>query len=366
MAGPRDIALVLVTGAGASTAFGSNRKPLPLMAQWSDLIVKKLFDSAIDTLDLSGLKPGMSGPDFEAALGRFLTRAEAFEQIRDIIPLASKAPNVNGPQIQSWYEGVVKTFERITEVIHSSLMAEFHYNRLAVSDAKDAYGRLLQMAGLPQGQRLVYATTNYDALGELALTELGAHVDSGEPARLYGSSAIGLNVAGLLEGMGRSTPVLHLHGKAGWYRQKNGLVEVRDVVEHHPSNGIPVVMLPDPAKTYAGDDVLALLWAQFEEAVNNAGKVLVLGHSLHDDQLVRVLRAMPDRKKLAITFWGASESEMEAQLTWLRDTFTRDPSYFPVRFGPQLGPEWENLERWLSTGERPADGPAPHDQRLKT
>ncbi len=333
------------------------------MPQWSDLIVKKLFDTAVDAHDLSGLKPGMSGQDFEVALGLFLRRAEAFEQIRDIIPLTSRVPGVSTAQMQTWYDNVASGFERITEVIHSSLMEEFHYNRLAVSDAKEAYGRLLRMAGLPRGQGLVYATTNYDALGELALLELGAHPENGEPARLHGSSAMGLDVAGLLDGMGRSTPVLHLHGKAGWYRNKNGLVEVRDTQQHHPSNGTPVVMLPDPAKTYAGNDVLALLWQQFEEAVNSARKVLVLGHSLHDDQLVRVLKGMPNRAKLAITFWGGSEAEQEAQLTWLRDTFTRDPSYFAVRFGPQLGPEWENLERWLTSGERPPDGPAPHEQR---
>jgi hypothetical protein len=324
------------------------------MAQWSDLIVKKLFDSGVDAHDLSGLKPGMTGQDFEAALGLFLRRSEAFEQIRDLIPLTSRVPGVSGPQTQSWYDNVASTFERVTEVIHSSLMEEFHYNRLAVSDAKEAYGRLLQMAGLPRGQRLVYATTNYDALGELALLELGARVDTGEPSRLYGGNAMELDVAGLLEGMGRSTPVLHLHGKAGWYRNKNGLVEVRDVQQHHPSNGTPVVMLPDPAKTYSGNDVLALLWAQFEEAVNNAQKVLVLGHSLHDDQLMRVLKGMPDRKKLAITFWAATESEAAVQLAWLQDQLTRDPSYFAVRFAAKLDPlEWQHLEAWLSSGQRP-------------
>jgi hypothetical protein len=336
------------------------------MPQWSDLIVKKIFDSGVDASDLSGLKPGMTGPDFEAALGLFLRRSDAFEQIRDLVPLASKVPGVNGPQIQTWFNNVSSAFERITEVIHTSLTEEFHYSRLAVSAAKEAYGRLLEMARLPPvAKGLVYATTNYDALGELALQELGAHVDSGEPARLYGSSAMGLDVAGLLEGMGRSTPVLHLHGKAGWYRQKNGLVEVRDVQQHHPSQGTPVVMLPDPAKTYAGNDVLALLWAQFEEAVNNAGKVLVLGHSLHDDQLLRVLKGMPNRAKLAVTFWAASESEAADQLSWLQDQLTRDPSYFQVRFGPELGPEWEHLARWLTSGERPDNPGSTNVPRLR-
>ena len=350
MAVSRDISLVLVTGAGASTDFGSDRKPLPLMAQWSQELLKKLFDSGADIHDLSGLKTGMSGPDFEAALGLFLRRADAFAQVRDIIPLTQKVPGVSGPQIQAWYESVANSFDRINNVIHASLMEQFHHSRLAVSDATRAYGALLRMAGLPSGQRLVYATTNYDALGELALEELGARVDAGEPTRQYGGHATGLNVAGLLDGIGRNTPVLHLHGKAGWYRDKNGQVQVLDVLQHHPSQGVPVVMLPDPAKSYTGDDVLALLWAQFEEAVTNAHRVLVLGHSLHDDQLVKVLKRIPDQTRLAITFFGSGSTQDTDQIEWLKQQFGSAPSYYPVKFAAGLDKEWSGLEQWFSTG----------------
>lgn len=38
----RDIGVVLVTGAGASRAFGVNGKPMPLMGDWSDDLVRKL------------------------------------------------------------------------------------------------------------------------------------------------------------------------------------------------------------------------------------------------------------------------------------------------------------------------------------
>lgn len=38
----RDIDLVLITGAGASTAFGVNGGRLPMMREWSDLLVHKL------------------------------------------------------------------------------------------------------------------------------------------------------------------------------------------------------------------------------------------------------------------------------------------------------------------------------------
>jgi hypothetical protein len=323
------------------------------MSQWADELVKKLFESGADVHDLSGLRTGMSGPEFEAALGLFLKRTEAFAQVRDIVPLTQKVPGISSPQIQTWYDNVVNSFDRINEVIVGSLMEQFHHSRLAVSDAIQAYRALLRMAGLPRGERLVYATTNYDALGELALEGLGARVDAGEPTRQYGGHATGLDVVGLLGGMGRSTPVLHLHGKAGWYRDRNGDVQVLDVVQHHSSHGVPVVMLPDPSKSYAGNDVLALLWAQFEEALLNAQRVLVLGHSLHDDQLVKLLKRIPDQRHLAITFFGSGTTQDTSQLEWLQQEFGRDPSYFAIRFAAGVEKEWGLLEQWLSSGERP-------------
>ncbi len=253
------------------------------MAQWSEKLVRNIFDKGADQYGLSGLRTGMTGPEFEAALGEFLRRAEAFAQIRPVAGLTARAPSLGGPQIQTWYDQVANGFDRINEVIVSSLIEEFHHNRLAVSYATEAYRQLLDLARLPNTKGLVYATTNYDALGELALEDLGAHPDAGEPARQYGSHATGLDVVGLLDDMSRHTPVLHLHGKAGWYRDDRGSVHVVDVQQHHSSHGVPVVMLPDPNKSFAGDDVLALLWAQFQEAVAEAGRILVLGHSLEID-----------------------------------------------------------------------------------
>jgi hypothetical protein len=349
----RNISLVLITGAGASTEFGSDRKPLPLMPQWSESLVKKMFDSGADQYGLSGLRTGMTGPEFEIALGDFLRRAEAFAQIRDVVALTAHAPNLGGPQIQTWYDQVAGGFDSVNRVIVSSLMEEFHHSRLAVSDATVAYRALLDMARLPQAKGVVYATTNYDALGELALEDLGAHPDAGEPARQYGGHATGLDVVGLLNDMERHTPVLHLHGKAGWYRDDRGRVQVLDVQQHHSSHGVPVVMLPDPNKSFAGDDVLALLWAQFQEAVVDAGRILVLGHSLADQQLANILTTVPN--KLGITYFGTNGDRDTAQLERLRNDFGRGPAYFPVKFGRKLEGSWDLVAQWLISGERPAD-----------
>jgi hypothetical protein len=57
----RDIDVVLVTGAEASRAFGVNGKPMPLMDDWPDHLVRKL-GQRIGYREVIGLKSGMSGP----------------------------------------------------------------------------------------------------------------------------------------------------------------------------------------------------------------------------------------------------------------------------------------------------------------
>ncbi|HKV87217.1 MAG TPA: hypothetical protein VJT78_04405 [Candidatus Dormibacteraeota bacterium] len=310
-----------------------------------------MFDSGSDQYGLSGLQTGMTGPQFEAALGDFLRRAEAFAQIRPVVDLTARAPNLGGPQIKTWFDQVAGGFENINKVIVSSLVEEFHHSRLAVTFATEAYRQLFEMARLPRAKGVVYVTTNYDALGELALLDLGAHPDTGEPARLYGGHATGLDVAGLLNDMERHTPVLHLHGKAGWFRDDRGRVQVLDVQQYHSSSGVPVVMLPDPNKSYAGDDVLSLLWSHFEQAVNAAGRILVIGHPLADRQLVQILLTAVG--KLGITYLGTDTDRDNEQLERLRKEFGNDPAYFGVKFGQKLEGRWDWVGQWLTGGQRP-------------
>src|SRR5439155_1319040 len=84
---------------------------------------------------------------------------------------------------------------------------------------------------------------------------------------------------------GRYTPVLHLHGKVGWLRRpdETTIPFFSGTTAYDPTFGLPIIMLPDPRKTYSGDDVLSILWAQFENALHRARRVFVVGHSLADD-----------------------------------------------------------------------------------
>jgi hypothetical protein len=354
----REIPLVLVTGAGASRDFGLNGQQLPLMAEWADLLVRKLADSALDFHDATGLKPQMSGPDFEQALGRFLRNTEAFDRIKEFVPLTYRFANDPGSasevQLKSWYGNAKAQLDRIISVLHSTLIDQFGAWKVSGEGAAAAYGELLKLLHVP-AKGIVYATTNYDPLGELALNRLGGRPDSGEAEAMPGIPRGPLDVAGLLGGLASRSPVLHLHGKVGWYRQADGTVESRDVTQHDAGHGVPVVMLPDPEKTYASDAVLALLWAQFEAALGKAKRTLVLGHSLNDALLVKALKEhIAHQWRLGITLLANEQGEFDpAELDALKALFGDGPKYIPLHFGRKVYGRKDLLEQWAqeSSGE---------------
>ena len=107
-------------------------------------------------------------------------------------------------------------------------------------------------------------------------------------AARHGSSL--LNVDDLLRGVDAYVPVLHLHGKAGWYRRREDQTPYAvDTTTHNTGFGTPLVMLPDPGQEY-GEEIINRIWTQFQSALERARMVLVVGHSLHDKLLVQALR----------------------------------------------------------------------------
>jgi len=104
--------------------------------------------------------------------------------------------------------------------------------------------------------------------------------DWGEVAQMPGVPERPVRVSGLLSGMPRFVPVLHLHGRIGWFRRAE---DQRIYSVHSPrymrESGTPIIMLPDPDKAYDSDPVINEIWAQFEQALSRARSVFVLGHS---------------------------------------------------------------------------------------
>jgi hypothetical protein len=350
---PKDIALVLVTGAGASREFGANGQKLPLMAEWSDLVLRKLVESAAEFREITGLRPGMSGPEFEQALGQFLRQAEAFAAIKGTVPITAQWPqaaaSISKAQLEQWYASSEGNFERITNAVVASLVEQFNDTRVSPIVAAQAYRDLFTQLELTVDQPFVLATTNYDPVAELALYEIGRRPDCGEPPYMFGVQQRPLDVVGMLDGLPRHTPILHLHGKVGWYRDPmDGLVRPRRTATHEATYGVPVVMLPDPEKEY-GDEVLTTLWSQFEDSLRRAERVLVLGHSLSDPLLVKALHDRVHQQRLAIAVLSDGKGNVDGIampfLEWLRTEFPQ-AKYVPYLFGGETAPN-HVLQAWV-------------------
>jgi hypothetical protein len=230
----RDIELVLVTGAGASRAFGFQR-PFPLMGEWSKYLIKKIAD----------------------------------------------APSVA-----------------------TSAMAAM----------------------------------NYDTVGEAAIKGLGLRPDWGRPPQLDNpSSDEDLQVEGLIGAMPRYVPVLHLHGRVGWYLRpgrNDGRVTDMIVQNYNKDWGTPIVMWPDDRKdtsSYQATQVINDLWQQLSQALSRAKRVVVLGHSLHDSVLVQNLKELVEPTRVAVTFHpDAPPHEVEH----LRSSLPQ-ANFLPVNFGAE-------------------------------
>jgi hypothetical protein len=351
-----DIDLVLVTGAGASRQFGVNGAKLPLMGDWADFLAEQLWRlPAAD--EITGLKKGMTGPQFEARLGQFLNEVEGFYQAEGLIRPSSKFP-LNPPiiesQLLSWYQTAKSQFQQITATIHRSVYDQFNANKLNWMGAAKAYKELLDRMKITRASSIVYATTNYDALGEQALSELRYIPDCGEPRR-YGTAQNTLDVSNLLDGLPRNVPMLHLHGKVGWLRRADDPTNAyfSETTAYDPNFGLPIIMLPDPQKTYAGDDVLSILWTQFEAALRRARRVFVLGHSLADRLVVSALatQVQPPHDRVAISVLGdghgSPDPAAESFVNWIKDKLPR-AKIIPMVFGDPLNFRGDTVDAWMS------------------
>ncbi len=193
--------------------------------------------------------------------------------------------------LAEWHRVAAHHLDQIVEAVRASLYEEFSASGFDRNKAAQAYGQLFQTLGIGGSSRMVYATTNYDVIGEAVIENLGALPDWGQPPRTGLGGETPLNVVNILDGMPRYVPVLHLHGRVGWYRRIDSNGNVASVysgtnTQHQQGFGIPIVMLPDPEKIYDADDVITALWTQFREALRRAKAVLILGHSLHDRALI--------------------------------------------------------------------------------
>ncbi len=354
MADARDIDLVLITGAGASRTFGVNDTRLPLMGEWSDHLVKKLREKPMGYVAATKLGQGMPGEEFERRLGDFLRSVDAFKSVGELLgPLTSiepsRRPQGNEAEWRDWHSALSFQLDEIVKVIYETLYEMFGAPSFDPGLAQHAYGALLSTLGIGPGSLWVYATTNYDTIGEAAIASNGGLPDSGEVQQSPGVTELPIKVEGILDGMPRYVPVLHLHGRVGWFRRSG--VGLRSIpVQRYDANiGTPVAMLPDLEKTYDGDPTIETLWRELANALSRAKRVLVLGHSLHDQALVQTLRdniAAPEF--LAVTVYDNPKEPTDASDVAARVTAELPGAHtLPFRFEANRELMSQPLSAWL-------------------
>jgi hypothetical protein len=366
MADGRDIELVLVTGAGASVGLGASGATIAAMKEWANHLSGALAARDPGIALLVGLRIGMDGMEFEQQLGRFFASARAFRDARDLMintshftstmppPLGTLATR---PNIEEWHRQATFKIEQVSEVVHETLYTLFGRPSFDLRRAQGSYLELLQEIGIgPGGTNWVYATTNYDTIGDEALEAANFRMEWGERHRIRSGETI-VDPENLLDRVKTDVPLMHLHGKIGWYRrgaaEGGQAIAVNSEAAYQPGFGTPIVMLPDPNKVYDSDPIINTIWAQFQEALSRARRVLVLGHSLHDEQILSAIEARADPASVGVTVYGHPSDPTqpfwnEDPILTIRQERLPESTLIPIRFGEDGVPRPAKLVEWAN------------------
>jgi hypothetical protein len=158
---------------------------MPLMSDWVEDLVTRLGELGIGYVQATGLSREMDGQRFEEQLGTFLRSVQAFDQIKPLLePITQFADSpsmfMQADQWDQWHHTASFQLGQIVGVIHKSLYALFADAPIDEQAAQRAYAALFAELGLSPTARIVYATTNYDTIGENTLLALGAIPDVGD------------------------------------------------------------------------------------------------------------------------------------------------------------------------------------------
>jgi hypothetical protein len=343
---------MLITGAGASREFGVGGRPLPIMSEWAGSLCAALDATEANLAQALGLRPDMSGQEFEATLGKFFHLGETLERVREFVHLGG--PNgqpLAGPgHILTWANQVEMRRPQVRDCIARNLWEEFGINRIDLDAATEAFRSLVVAIGVGarRNTKLISATTNYDRMQEHAYS-------FADPERL--SCDIGLRRAspaasGYLDANAPLADLevsvithLHLHGAVGWYRD-GSRVRIDGADQPLQPGGDPAVLYPDPDKDPTSSEGHDALWRAFHTAMVLATDVIVIGHSLNDQPIVDEIVAARDAR-LAVCHRNndASLGRAHAQLAQLglEDRAT----LVPLDFGPSL--DVQTLAEWVET-----------------
>jgi hypothetical protein len=354
--------LVLITGAGASVHFGADGHRLPLMADWSDALVKALDRAERGLAATMDLRTGLTGEEFEEVLGEFLRWTQTFEATKRFIELGRTSPDIPiTSEVLNWLSVARRRASTIVDTVNMSLWQEFGLNRVDTAAATSTYQSLLKALRALPGERstaLFSATTNYDRSAELALAELGFTVDTGTGTRAVRGRTERLDLDAIQPWTDPMiVPHLHLHGAVGWYRDPERGIRVDPADREFDDRLTPAVLYPDPDKDPLGEGEVGVnaLWNKFGDALRSATDVLVLGHSLHDRPLLDALFQHSGRNtRFAFTFHHDAEPIEERLKSYRSAISNREVSVPPIDFQPEH--DFQRLRAWIDGGLVRKDG----------
>lgn len=102
------------------------------------------------------------------------------------------------------------------------------------------------------------------------------------------------------------------------------------------------MLYPDPEKDPTGHDLVSDLWAELRQALEWSDHVLVLGHSLHDPALIRILREFVGKTKIAVTYADERDHDYAASAISNKVTTVQ------VIFGPGQDVGEGGLRSWIA------------------
>jgi hypothetical protein len=323
------------------------------MDGWCEALVSDLEGKEPGLASAMGLAVGMSGQAFEKAMGRFFQWQATFPLLREFQALFSASV----VHVDQHMTGVLlpKAEERARyamEVVNGSMYQLFGAKAIDDGRAASAYGALLD--ALHQPDDLTIVTTNYDPAAEIGLAELGWSTEDGfqQPVRRT-PYFIGRDAIARARGAEKSAAVIHLHGALGWYDAGGRVVRLGADEPYDAHHGQPVVLYPDPDKDPTQNALVQEMWTAFEDALDTADRVVILGHSMHDEPLVDRLRPFgrANQGKLAI---GLLRGTARADLEWVSNKIP-EADQVGLSFGPDDHSDLVDLEAWMRN-ERNGNG----------
>lgn len=329
-----DRGILIVIGAGASRELGPPGQPLPLMAEWADIVRAKTNAYKPGLADDVGLDAGLTAFEFEERMGEISRWKRGGPR-----PAYATADHMDLPFAYG--------------AINESIYACFGGHAIDHDRTADAYRQLLERLDSPAS--LLVATTNFDLTAEIGLRAAGLEVTTGMEADQLRPQ----NLAQIFEQAGQAA-VLHLHGAVGWYRKdplpacgsgenwtppRADRVVPGDTSSYDSRLGDPAVELPDPEKAPHRRWEFEKMWCEFGEALKKASRVIVIGHQLNDIELVDRLGTFAETRRLIVGVHPADTRD-EGERTRLRELLP-EARLVGLTFGPELRvdeAEWE--EAW--------------------